>query len=174
MRRNLLAIIIAALAVTTHAQVYLGGGIRFWDNNDDNRRTISVTPEIGYRVSKRFAFGAGIGYEYSNLQGSHSDTYSVKPYLRHYIYSIKGLELFWEGTFEFCYYDPSEGKSAYCIGIGVKPGIGYAINEHFTISAYIGFFGYRHCEAGFAHPEYEPGLGLSITNNLTFCFDYYF
>ena len=174
MRSFILTAAIIAFAATADAQIYIGGGLRFWDNNDDDRRTISFTPDIGYRVSRRFAFGAGIGYEYRKEKGVHSDTYSVVPYLRHYVYSFNGFDLFWEGTLEFCYYDPGEGKNAYCIGIGGKPGISYTINEHFCISACAGFLGYRHCEEEFTHPKYEPGLGFSLTNDLAFSFHYYF
>jgi hypothetical protein len=174
MRRTALVLLLSFLASGSIAQVYIGGGIRFWDNNDDGKRSISFTPDVGYRASKRFAFGAVFGYEYSKHKGMHSDTYSTAPYLRHFVYTFNGLDLFWEATLEFCYYDPNKGKSGYCIGIGAKPGISYTINEHFCLSAYMGFFGYRHCRKGFTHPQYEPGLGLSLTNDLGFSFHYYF
>ena len=174
MKRFILAAAIMVLSIAADAQIFIGGGMRFWDNDDDDRTTISVTPEIGYRVNRRFAFGADIGYEYSKEKSIHSDTYSIAPYLRHFVYSFNGFDLFWEGTLEFCYYVPSKGKEGYCIGIGAKPGISYTINRHFCLSAYTGFFGYRHCEKEFNHPKYEAGLGVSLINDLTFSFHYYF
>ena len=174
MKRFVLTTIATVAALAVNAQVYIGGGVRFWDNNDDNRTTISLTPEVGYRVSKRFAFGAALGYEYSKDNGVRTDSYHAAPYLRHFIYSRNRLDLFWEATLEFCYADPSNGASAYCLGIGAKPGISYAISDHLTISAFVGFFGYRHCERGFKHPRYEPGLGVSLVNDLAFSFHYYF
>lgn len=169
-------IITAAFIILTtvcSAQVYFGGGIKFWDNSDDNRTTISFTPEVGYRVSERFAFGAKLGYEYNKEKGAHTDNYSAEPYLRHFIYTINNFDLFWEGTLELCYSDPSDRASGYCLGIGAKPGISYTINEHFCITAFIGFFGYRHCDKDFTHPRYEAGLGINFINELAFSFYYH-
>lgn len=174
MKRIILTTLITALALAADAQVYLGGGLHFWDNDNERSRTISITPEIGYRVNKSFAFGTSIGYEHLKEKGVHSDTYSVAPYLRHIVYSVNGFDLFWEGRLEFCYYDPRNAKSGYCIGIGARPGISYTINGHFRLSAYAGFFGYRHCEKEFKHPKYEQGLGLSLTNELALSFHYCF
>ena len=174
MRRFILTAAIMVSAIVADAQVYIGGGMRFWDNDDDDRTTISVTPEIGYRFSRRFALGTGMGYEYGKEKGIHSDTYSITPYLRHFIYSFNGFDIFWEGTIEFYYYVPEKGRDGYSIGIGARPGISYTIDRHFCLSAYTGFFGYRHCEREFNHPKYEGGLGLSLTNDLTFSFHYYF
>lgn len=174
MKRVIFTAITAIIVIAGNAQVYIGGGLKFWDNNDDKRTTISVTPEVGYRVSKRFAFGACLGYEYSKSEGVHTDSYSVEPYLRHFIYSFNNFDLFWEGTLEFCYVDPNNAESGYCLGIGAKPGISYTINDHFCITAFVGFFGYRHCEKEFKHPKFEPGLGISLVNDLSFSFHYYF
>ena len=174
MKKAFFAIVAIMFFGSTGAQIYVGGGIEFWDNNDDHRTSISFTPEVGYRVSKHFAFGTAVGYEYSKEKGFHSDTYIARPYLKHYVYSFKGFDLLWEATLEFCYYDPSNSSSGYCIGIGAKPGISYTINKHFCISAYIGFFGYRHCEKEFIHPEFESGLGLKLKNELAFTFHYLF
>ena len=174
MKKFVLTAVIAALSASAGAQVYIGGGIRFWDNNDDKRTTISFTPEVGYRASKRFAFGAQLGYEYSKENGSRSNIYSATPYLRHYLYTSNGLEIFWNAMLEFCYIDPSKGRSGYCLGIGASPGISYKLSRHFSVSAYLGFIGYRHREREVPHPRHEPGLGLSFSNDLSFNFHYHF
>lgn len=174
MRKFLYVIFFITFAINGNAQVYIGGEISFWDNNDDHETTISVIPEVGYRVSKRFAAGAKAGYGYSKVKGVHTDSYIIEPYLRHIPYSKNGFEIYWDGTLELSFIDPSNARSGYCLGIGAKPGIGYIINGHFGITANLGFIGYRHCERNFKHPKYKPGLGFSFLNDLSFSLYYHF
>lgn len=166
--------LLALLAFSVEAQSYIGGGIGFWYNDKENRTTITFTPEIGYRVSRRFAFGARIGYEHNKDKDTRNDTYTLAPYLKHYLYSYKDLDLLWDGTVEYSYIDSRKDGGGNCIGVGVKPGISYTINSHFCITAHFGFIGYRHCDNNIINAGNDAGLGFKFHNELHFSFHYHF
>lgn len=174
MKKIITSMALTIFTLTTYAQGYAGGGMTFWYNDKDNRTTIAFTPEIGYRASKRFAFGVSLGYRHNKEKETRSDVYSVAPYIRHYLYSLNELDLLWDGIIEYSYTDTRNNGHGNTIGIGVKPGISYTINKHFCITAHIGFIGYRHCDRKAITEENTPGLGLRLYNELNFTFHYHF
>ena len=173
MKKFILATFII-FTTTINAQVYIGGGVSFWDNNDDDRRSISFTPEVGFRINPRVAFGANIGYEYLKEKGARNEVFTFSPYMRIFLYSLKNVDLFWDSTVGIKHINPHNSKAGNCIEIGVKPGISYTFNHHFCVTASMGFVGYRHCERDFGNTKYEPGLGFRLINELAFSFHYYF
>ena len=57
--------------VTLFAQaqeIYLGGGISLWHNTDLEKTSFSISPEIGYVFSEKWAVGAEIAYAHNSYE----------------------------------------------------------------------------------------------------------
>lgn len=54
MRKLFLLVVIVMAAITASAQegIYLGGGISLWRNNDVDKTSFSITPDVGYNLSE--------------------------------------------------------------------------------------------------------------------------
>ena len=49
----LVVIVMAAISASAQEGVYLGGGISLWRNNDVDKTSFSITPDVGYNLSGR-------------------------------------------------------------------------------------------------------------------------
>ena len=64
MRKLFLLVVIVMAAITASAQegIYLGGGISLWRNNDVDKTSFSITPDVGYNLSEKWAVGVELAY----------------------------------------------------------------------------------------------------------------
>lgn len=55
MRKLFLLVVIVMAAISASAQegIYLGGGISLWRNNDLDKTSFSITPDVGYNLSEK-------------------------------------------------------------------------------------------------------------------------
>ena len=69
MRKLFLLVVIVMAAITASAQegIYLGGGISLWRNNDVDKTSFSITPDVGYNLSEKWAVGVELAYAHVTL-----------------------------------------------------------------------------------------------------------
>ena len=65
MKKVLMTLAVAFVAVAANAQVYVGGNVGIASSksgNGDNVTTYKVLPEVGYNINKDWAVGTTLGF----------------------------------------------------------------------------------------------------------------
>lgn len=100
MRKLFLLVVIVMAAISASAQegVYLGGGISLWRNNDVDKTSFSITPDVGYNLSKQWAVGVELAYAHKGYDGElevSSNAFALAPYARFHSMKTKSCACFW-------------------------------------------------------------------------------
>ncbi|MBQ8269621.1 MAG: outer membrane beta-barrel protein [Bacteroidaceae bacterium] len=166
MKKILFTFVFMATAIVASAQIYVGGNIGCWNNNNSDTKTFKFAPEFGYNLNDKISIGGTAEYSFSDY-GSKMHGFGVNPYARYTIYKAGIVSLFADACMNFTYYKVQDGDSGTTFGLGVKPGISIAINKNFSIVTHLGFLGYRNADEDI--PEevlpVEPGFGFDINGN---------
>ncbi|NDV65990.1 outer membrane beta-barrel protein [Bacteroides sp. 224] len=161
MKKIVMFLFVVCAAVAANAQVYAGGSLGFWDNDDADKTSFRIVPEVGYTLDDKWALGIELGYDHSKVAGIKKDIYFVAPYAR-YSYFNKGIvSLFVDGGFGFS--TVKDGEDGF--NIGLKPGLAIKLTDKFSLVSKFGFVGYSD-----DYEFMENGFGLDLTNNITFGF----
>lgn len=89
MRKLFLLVVIVMAAITASAQegIYLGGGISLWRNNDVDKTSFSITPDVGYNLSEKWAVGVELAYAHKGYDGEDAistNAFALAPYARNH------------------------------------------------------------------------------------------
>lgn len=100
MRKLFLLVVIVMAAISASAQegIYLGGGISLWRNNDLDKTSFSITPDVGYNLSEKWAVGVELAYAHNGYDGEDAistNAFALAPYARYSFYENKIVRLFW-------------------------------------------------------------------------------
>ena len=160
MKKILMTIAAAFVAVSMSAQVYVGGSLGFTSTSYqqdgvDSDTHITILPEIGYNLDDNFAIGASFGYE------SYSDNdkyFAINPYARYTFAKFDNISLFVDGGLNFK--SGKDGNDFTELGIGFKPGIAVNLTDKISFVSHLGFLGFK---------EYNPEG--DDNNRTTFGFD---
>ena len=180
--------------------LYLGGGLGFssqsdklegtaFEDFDESRTIISVSPSVGYYLSEELIAGVSVGFESmsfeddaEDIEGSQS-VFSVAPFVRYSEVVADDLRAFAEFSFSYGSgggeQDTPGGNTIESelttIEAGIRPGLTYHFNETWAIEPTFGFLGYRSESAtdqqeipdeGFVEVERESSeFGLDIDLN---------
>lgn len=172
----LLFFVIAALSVK--AQVYVGGEISLWHNDDTHVTSFLLSPEVGYNLNEKWAVGANLtfihqgGIEFNELSDVDMNGFALAPYARYSYYENKMVRLFIDGGLGFSTYkyDLINAESNNGFEVGFRPGIALKLNKHFSMVAKCGFLGYRD---DFMYGENGYGFAFS-SEDLALGFHYEF
>ena len=142
MKKVFLTLALMLTTMAASAQFYVGGGLSFTNTkvSGNDNTTFILSPEIGYKLDKSFAIGAIL--EYQSLEDKMT-SYAISPYLRCTMIKKGNFTLFADCALEFGKIKPEGGESQSCWGVGIKPGIGYAISSHCSLAAHLGWIGVR-------------------------------
>lgn len=177
MKKIILFIFIAIATLSVKAQgVYTGGSLGVWHNDDADRTSITIAPEVGYNFNEKWSLGVALDYTHETLKITDSkkatiNKFAIAPYVR-YSYFEKGIvRLFLDGGFGIAtvkYGDSKSNENGF--NVGITPGLSIKLAEHFNFITKVGFLGYQedYFEEGSAF-----GFKLS-SENLTFGFHYEF
>lgn len=144
MKKLLLTLLVAVSALTANAQVFVGGEVGLWRNNEAHRTDFSIQPEVGFTLSDHWAIGLNIGYAHSYDAGTSVNGFVALPYARYTYLKFGSVSLFIDGGFGFNTFkakDYDESFNAW--QVGVSPGIAVKLNKNFSFVAHVGFLGYR-------------------------------
>ena len=94
MRKLFLLVVIVMAAITASAQegIYLGGGISLWRNNDVDKTSFSITPDVGYNLSEKWAVGVELAYAHKGYDGEDAistNAFALAPYARYSFYETR-------------------------------------------------------------------------------------
>ena len=151
-----MTLVVAALAVSANAQLYVGGGVAYGTEKMDTDGAESVAtwkfvPEIGYNFTDDMAAGIAFGWNGSNKGGQKS--FEINPYFRYTFLKQGMVSLFADATvgYKHWYSNPTatvDGESKKVenydvLSAGIKPGVAFNVTEKFSVVAHVGFFGYQ-------------------------------
>lgn len=157
-------------ALSVKAQVYVGGTVGVWHNDDAESTSFTISPEIGYNLNEKWAIGGNIGFAYNKIDDAKFTAFAIAPYARYSYYENKIVRLFIDGGVGVSTYKEADYDSVTGFEIGLKPGIAVKLNNKFSLIAKCGFLGYRD-----DYMTLENGAGLALTSeDLSFGFHYEF
>ena len=154
MKKILMSLAVAFVAIAANAQVYVGGGVGIGSSKEgshDAVTTYKVLPEIGYNVNKDVAIGTVIGW------GKGAPTEIEQDNLRNYI----TVQPYVRYTF-------AHTKYVNAWSAGLKPGIAVNLNKKVSFVAHVGFAGWQSVKVkGLPKDSHAWGANLD-GNNITF------
>lgn len=182
MKKIILMAVMSVMTLTAAAEGwFVGGSVGAWRNDQDKVTSITIAPEFGYNLDSHWAIGTVIGWNYAHTTGVDGNMVDFQPYVRYIAYSKGIVSLFVDGGADLGFgkvsMDGYDSDTATSYGIGFKPGISLALNDHCSIEAHAGFLGYRgsNDEAKAILVDGYDGWGFDFSGyNLSFGFYYSF
>lgn len=171
MKKIVLLLFVAMATLSVSAQgVYMGGAFSLWRNDDADRTSFEIAPEVGYNFNEKWAVGATLAFSYESINDNSGSLFLFAPYARYSFYENKLVRLFVDGGFAIGALDGDyEGDSSTAFEIGFKPGIAIKLNDHFSLVAKYGFLGYGNENMS------TSGVGLRLNSeDLSLGFHYEF
>lgn len=174
MKKLFMMAVMAIVAVSASAQVYVGGSLGYknvdTEGEDDALNTLSIVPEVGYNLGDTWAIGAALDFGYSKKGDNSTTTIGIAPYVRYNFARIDKVRFFLDGTVEFLSVKPKDVDAMNGWGIGVKPGVAFDLNDKVSLIAHVGYLGY----ADTHKIDGKKTFGLNLDNNLSLGFYYNF
>jgi hypothetical protein len=192
MKKILMTLAAAFVAVTMSAQVYVGGSFSLASIStqklvgDQNETTLKIMPEIGYQLNDEWAIGAVIGYQSNKFDGVEQgdnafgtnassgiseSAFTFNPYARYTFANLGKVNLFVDGGIDFTTYSKSDATK---LGVGFKPGLAVSLTDNLSFVSHVCFIGWNSFNPdGDDNNTSAFGLGLS-GENLSFGLYYNF
>ena len=188
MKKILMTLATAFVAVSMSAQVYVGGSFAFDAQStqkvagDKNETTIAIYPEIGYNLNDEWAVGAVIGYASNKFAGLTANVdgyganvaesaFTFNPYARYTFLNAGKVNLFVDGGIDFTSFSKTDCT---VLGIGFKPGLSVSLTDNLSFVSHVGFIGWEQINPDGDDNNYSAfGVNLSGAN-LTFGLYYNF
>lgn len=174
MKKILLFALVLVSAVAAKAQVYVGGELGFWHNNDEPKSTsFRIAPEVGYNFNENWAVGAVLGIEYQKVGDNKATTFGISPYARYTYFQSGIVSLFVDGGVDFAGVH-ADDETYTAFGIGFKPGVALNVTDNVSFVAHFGFLGYQTSDDEISE-FVNKGFGFDFSGNkLSFGFNYKF
>ena len=105
MKKVLMTLVVAAMAITANAQIYMGGSVGVGSvkhGSGDAETTYKFVPEIGYNLNSDWAIGVSFGYQKGACtlgkgaygQDVSTELLQVSPYVRYTAVKSKLVNVF--------------------------------------------------------------------------------
>ncbi|MBR5688535.1 MAG: porin family protein [Prevotella sp.] len=173
MKKLFLTMVVAVMAISANAQVYVGGGFGVASTSvdgSDDVTTYKFVPEVGYAFNKEWAAGVAFGWEGAD---KGAKTVSVNPYVRWTFVSNNRVSAFVDGGVEYAHLY-GNGADTDAFSFGLKPGVAVNLTNHLSFVSHIGFLGYSHAKDNNSDTKADQwGLdfdGRNITFGLYYSF----
>ena len=193
MKKILMTLAAAFVAVNMSAQYYVGGGVGFRTGTTTNEATaagvtlstdaknsmFTIVPEIGMKLDDKMAIGVTVGYATTKSESetnpnvtSKLNEFQIAPYFRYTLASWGNLSLFTDAQLEVVTgKQTTETKGAADVdvkvnewGLFIVPGISYQLNDKFNFVAKLG------SGLGYANTKRENESTNAVRKTSTFGF----
>lgn len=179
MKKIVCMLVVALVAISASAQVYVGGSFGISSSKKEvlkeaevKTTTIKILPEIGYELNEAWSLGTVIGYEHAKTGDLKMNTFTIASYARYHFLENDMVKLFVDGGFGFSTSKVKGSDALNAWNIGIRPGIAVKLSDHFCLVAKYGFFGYE--KQDIIGGE-QKNFGLDFdTDELNFGFHYIF
>ena len=180
MKKIFAVALVAMMAMTANAQVYVGGGVGFATaSNDGNTSTsLKFIPEIGYNLNEDWAIGIAFGYAQNETKVNSVKTtnkqFEISPYARYTFARFDKVNLFIDGGVAYRNEDAA-GVKTNTFALGVTPGLAVNLNDKLSFVTHFGWLGYTNSKLDVDGAEATNAFGLDLDgSNLTFGLYYNF
>ena len=189
MKKILMTLAAFAVATTMNAQVWAGGSLGFsttHNNGDENNtKTFSIAPEIGYNLDDNLAVAVAFGYDHRTpAAGRSTNAWNINPYVRYTLVKAGEFSAFVDGGAKWSTSHTQRAKkNNNSVGVYVNPGIAYNLSEKVRLAAHLGdglYYNHNwradYSEDGvLVAPGYRNnGFGLDLFNGVSFSAYYNF
>ena len=159
MKKVIVVIALALIALTAKAQVYVGGQLVFQGQaaSGNSSAFFGIAPEVGYAFNDNMAAGVSLGFGF----GNGATQIIVDPYFRYFFAELGPVRFFADANFNFTNISAQQGESASSWGIGIMPGIAVPINDNWSLVGHVARLGY-----------YDGSFSFNL-NNITIVGVYY-
>ena len=189
MKKFLMTIAAAFVAVSMNAQVYVGGSLNFSAMSsqklagDQSETVFKILPEIGYNLNEEWAIGTVIGYENNKWEGvadanstahfgnfiagntNSESAFTFNPYVRYTFLKAGRLNVFVDGGVDFTTATKGDWSR---LGAGFKPGLAVSLNDNISFVSHLGFIGWEQFNPD-GDDNNTSNFGLDLSGaNLTF------
>ena len=168
MKKLFLLAAMAVASLTANAQGWVGGALGYdYDDGNVNQNAITISPEVGYNLSDKWAIALDIDFGVRFGDGNTTTSFALTPYAR-YTFAKTGVASFFvDGGFNIGTEKTKGVPSQTTWGIGFQPGVAIALSEKVCLVSKIGYLGYQHHEGG------RNQFGLGVNNQLVTFGAYY-
>lgn len=175
MKKIVVLLFAVMAAVAVKAQVYVGGTASFWHNDDLDKTTFELAPEIGYELNQQWSIGATIAFMHGKIKKEgvkfKANSFAFAPYARYTFFNSKVVSAFIDGGIGMSTYKVKGFDSEAGFEIGIKPGLAIKLNKNLSFVTKYGFLGYRDDYMG----KEENGYGFNLSSeDLSIGFHYVF
>lgn len=169
MKKFFILLVLAIVSISTSAQAYLGGSLGFEYDISEENIDFTVSPEFGYNVNDKWAVGGTLSYSYLGEYETHS--FVLQPYARYTFAKVADdkLHFFCDGTVGIGIVGGLSSDTGCVYQLGVKPGISYSFNNHWSMVAHLGFLGYNGADDFAQELGFRNNIGFNFGSlNLSF------
>lgn len=145
MKKLLLLAAVAICSLSASAQFYYGGQLGFSRNATDNITSLTIAPEVGYTFNDTWSLGGVLDYDYRYYKGIDTNIFEISPYARYNFARLADdkLKFFCDFGVGFGVQKTKGFDAGFVYHIGFRPGISYALNDHYSLVAHLGQLGWE-------------------------------
>jgi hypothetical protein len=141
--------------------IFISGSFGYVSKKNDAGSTTSETsilPSLGYFLKYNIALLGTIGFKNTDNGGSSANTFVIGAAARYYTTPAAKFSLFGQAGIGF-----ESAKNSTAFTIGVKPGLSYFLNNHFSVEATVGEFGIVNTsvDGGGSNTDFNFGADLT-------------
>lgn len=185
MKKFILTAIVAVIAVSANAQMWIGGEIGLntvktsFDGTELSKNSnVKVLPEIGYSLNENWDVAVCLGYEHAEgtqiagVKVNCANSFAINPYARYTYAKVGDLKFFVDGGFTYGFvHEQGVDDNLNLWNVGLKPGLAYSLSPKTTLVAHVGDLSYSFAKTGdLKVNSFNLGLDNSITFGVNFAF----
>lgn len=146
MKKIMMTLAAAIIAVSASAQVYVGGGFGIGTakvkvaGESESVTAYKFVPEVGYNFTDELAAGVAFGWE--GMSKGNQKTVEVNPYARYTFFRSQYVNVFVDGGVGFAH-TYGDGSDVDDFSVGLRPGVAVNLNKKLSFVTHVGFFGYE-------------------------------
>ena len=166
MKKIMMTLAAAIIAVSASAQVYVGGGVGIGTSKvkvggvSESATAYKFVPEVGYNFNDKLA--AGVAFGWTGVTKGGEKSVEVSPYVRYTFFKSQYINGFVDGGVGYGHVY-NDGNDYDKLNVGLRPGVAVNLNEKLSFVTHVGFFGYEHEKEGEAKVN-SWGANLDGTN----------
>jgi len=181
MKKIIMTLAAAIIAVSASAQVYMGGSVGISSvkiGGGDSETTYKVLPEIGYNLNDKWAIGAYLGFgkgacdlQNDAFNNGTQEYFTIQPYARYTFVKSQYVNVFMDGGLGYTHYN----DVANMFSVGLRPGVAVNLGAKLSFVTHFGFLGYHNLDPDMDGAKSSSAFGLDLSGeNITFGLYYNF
>ena len=146
MKKILLVAVLALMAFSAKAQVYVGGNVGM--NASTGFTQFYLRPEAGFSLNEKMSVGAVVGLALDNQKDYSSRTdFTLNPYFRYTFFNLGPVSFFADAEVALNFGNEKDlvldtQNNYFNWGVGIRPGFAIPLTEKLSFVGHLGSVGY--------------------------------